>query len=119
MIVVLPAGAVSAYVTPPNNCVGIASDSNGFGHVTFQLPPDGDIGIIYVQPLDVALRAQLDSVGLSDMGVTNRSLSAGGLTASDRTNYLKSSPYGSLIADRCKFNVVGPFLPDVAAAKAT
>src|SRR5258708_27403817 len=99
MILLMPGGLVSAYITPPNNCVGIASDSNGFGHVTFQLPPDGDIGIIYVQPFDVALRAQLDLVGLNDMAVTNRSLSAGGLTASDRTNYLKSSPYGSLIAD--------------------
>src|SRR5258705_12247636 len=101
MILVLPGGAVSAYVTPPNNCVGIASDSNGFGHVTFQLPPDGDIGIIYVQPLEVALRAQLDAVGLSDMGVTNRSLSAGWGSGPGLTYYIPRSTLWSVVLDRC------------------
>src|SRR5579871_4314446 len=92
--------ADSYVLPPPNNCVGIASDSNGFGQVTFQLPPepDGDVGIIFVRPLDVVLRPQLDARGLTDLAIMNRSLSAGSLTAAERTNYLKSSPYGSLIA---------------------
>src|SRR5262249_36932828 len=110
--------AAVAAPLPPNNCVGIASDSNGFGQVTFQLPPDGDVGIIFVRPLDVVLREQLDAFGLNNLAVSNRSLSAGSLTASERTNYLKSGFYGSLIADRCKYNIVGPFIPDIAANKA-
>src|SRR5689334_7387012 len=93
-----------AYVPPPNDCVGIASDSNGDGHVTFQLPPapDGQVGIIFVQPLEVVLREALDNLGLNRLSVIDRSLTAAGLTASERTNYLKSDRYGSLIADRCK-----------------
>src|SRR5579859_807985 len=106
---------------PPNDCVGIGSDSNGYGHVTFQLPPapDGPVGIIYVQPFDVIMRPQLDSLGLNYLAVNNHSLTAGSLTASERTNFLKSVPYGDLIKDRCKYNIVGPFIPDIAAAQAT
>jgi hypothetical protein len=114
--------AANNYVLPPpSKCVGIASDSNGFGQVTFQLPPapNGQVGIIFVRPLDVVLRPELDALGLNDLAVTNRSLTAGSLTASERTNYLRSSPFASLIADRCKFNIVGPFIPDVAANSAT
>ena len=104
---------------PPNYCVGIASDSNGYGHVTFQLPPDGQAGIIYLRPLAVALREQLDALGMVDLAVIDHSLPAVSLTASERTNYLKSSLYGGLVKDRCKYIMVGPFIPDVAAAKAT
>ena len=110
--------------TPPNDCVGIASDSNGDGHVTMQLPtmPDGtegDIGIIYVRPLYTILREQLDALGLQDLATADHSMTAAGLTASERTNYLRSSQYGGLIADRCRYVIVGPFIPDVAAGKAT
>src|SRR5512147_2216556 len=80
----------------PNWCVGIASDSNGYGHVTFQLGPDGDVGIIFVQPLWVVLQAQLQALGLDRVKVIDRSLSAGGLTSSEETNYLASIPYGNL-----------------------
>src|SRR5689334_10709548 len=81
----------AAPILPPNNCVGIASDSNGFGHVTFQLPPapDGPVGIIYVRPFDVILRPELDSIGLNYLAISNRSLTASSLTASERTNYAR------------------------------
>ncbi len=108
-----------ALTLDPNPCVGLASDSNGFGQVTFQLPPDGDVGIIFVRPLWMVLQDQLNASGLTNLKVIDRSLSAGGLTSSERTNYLKSIPYGNLINDRCRFVVAGPFIPDVAAAKAT
>ncbi len=113
--------ASNAAILPPNNCVGIASDSNGFGHVTFQLPPapDGEVGIIYIRPLYTFLRADLDALGLSNVSVADHSMTAAGLTASERTNYLSSVPYGDLIADRCRFVMIGPFIPDVAAAQAT
>jgi hypothetical protein len=106
---------------PPNNCVGIASDSNGDGHVTMQLPPapEGDVGIVFVRPYAPILRQELDALGLSYLAVADHSFTASGLTASERTNYLKSNQYGALIADRCRFNIVGPFIPDVAAGKAT
>ena len=112
-------GRTDAAALDPNPCVGLASDSNGFGQVTFQLPPDGDVGIIFVRPLWVVLQEQLNAAGLTNLKVIDRSLSAGGLTSSERTNYLKSIPYGNLINDRCRFVVAGPFIPDIAAAKAT
>src|SRR5579859_6909225 len=116
-----PVTAASSGAAPPNNCVGIASDSNGFGHVTFQLPPapDGAVGIIYIRPFYTYLRADLDTLGLSDLSIADHSMTAAGLTASERTNYLSSTQYGGLIADRCRFVIIGPFIPDVAAAKAT
>ncbi len=113
-----PAARTGAAPAPPNPCVGIASDSNGYGHVTFQLGPDGDVGIVYVQPFWLILQDQLQAVGLGNLKVLDRSLSASGLTASEATNYLKSIPYGSLIRDRCRFDIVGPFLPDIAAGQA-
>jgi hypothetical protein len=113
-----PTARISAAPAAPNPCVGIASDSNGYGHVTFQLGADGDVGIVYVQPFWVILQDQLQAVGLGNLKVLDRSLSASGLTASEATNYLKSIPYGNLIRDRCRFDIVGPFLPDVAAGQA-
>src|SRR5215216_4226414 len=71
-----------ALAVPPNRCVGIASDSNGFGHVTFQIPTSGDVGIIYVQPLWTILAQELRNVGLEKLRVIDRSLSASGLTSS-------------------------------------
>src|SRR3954471_6459064 len=103
----------------PTWCVGLASDSNGYGHVTFQLGQGGDVGIIFVQPLWVVLQNQLHEQGLDRLKVIDRSLSAGGLTSSEETNYLASIPYGNLINDRCQFVIAGPFLPDVAAGSAT
>lgn len=116
----LPKNA-SAALPPPNECVGIASDSNGFGHVTFQIPPepDGQVGIIYIQPFRVILRRELDALGLNELAIVDKSMVASGLTSGERTNYLKSGFYGDLIRARCKFAIVGPFLPDVAANKAT
>ncbi len=124
LVVALVLSGIVGLVNParaestPNLCVGIASDSNGYGHVTFQLGPEGDVGIIYVRPLWLVLQDELKKVGLGDLKVIDRSLSAGGLTSSEETNYLKSIPYGNLTNDRCKFVIVGPFLPDVAAGKA-
>jgi hypothetical protein len=103
----------------PNPCVGLASDSNGFGHVTVQLPDSGAIGIVYITTYGTIMREQLDAFGLHNLQVTDRSLSASSLTATPATNYLASIPYGNLINDRCKYIMVGPFLPDVAAWKAT
>src|SRR5262249_43471557 len=77
----------SAALPPPNNCVGIASDSNGDGHVTMQLPPisDDNIGILFIRPYAPILRQELDALGLSYFAVADHSLTASGLTSSDRT----------------------------------
>src|SRR5437762_13269680 len=80
----------------PSWCVGIASDSNGYGHVTFLLGPGGDVGIIFVQPLWVVLENQLRDLGLARVQVIDRSLSAGGLTSSEDTKYLASIPAATL-----------------------
>src|SRR5258708_19507270 len=57
----------AAAVLPPNNCVGIASDSNGDGHVTMQMPPlpDGDVGIVFIRPYAPILRQELDFLGFA------------------------------------------------------
>lgn len=97
-------------------CVGIASDSNGYGHVTFQIPDpsiDNQVVILYVQPLAVPLRAHLDARGLDYLEVRDRSLSAAGLTT-ETSNYLESGQYAELREARCKFVVITPFIPDVA-----
>jgi lysophospholipase L1-like esterase len=98
-------------------CVAIASDSNGYGHVTFQVPdPAQDpppVAITYIKPLAVPLQAHLNAVGLDYLTVIDRSLSAGGLTI-DSSNYLASDQLYRLKQDRCKFVVITPFYPDVA-----
>lgn len=111
---VLPAHAEQ----PSNACIGMAGDSNVFGHVTFQIP-NGNVGIVYIQPLWVVLQQRLHNAGIDDLKVLDRSLVASGITFTGRTAYLKSSPYGSLIADRCKFVVVLPFIPDVSSGTST
>lgn len=98
-------------------CVSIASDSNGYGHVSF-LVPDPDkaeppVAITYIKPLAKPLQQHLDALGLSYLEVRDRSLSAGGLTI-ESANYLESGQYEALKRDRCKFVVITPFYPDVA-----
>lgn len=98
-------------------CVAIASDSNGYGHVTFLVPdPAQDpppVAITYIKPLATPLQAHLDALGLDALTVVDRSLSAGGLTI-DSANYLASDQLFRLKQDRCKFVVITPFYPDVA-----
>jgi lysophospholipase L1-like esterase len=98
-------------------CVSIASDSNGYGHVSFLIPePEQDpdpVAITYITPLAKPLQAHLDAVGLDYLEVRDRSLSAGGLTI-ESANYLESDQLARLREDRCQFVVVTPFFPDVA-----
>ncbi len=96
-----------------NLCVSIASDSNGYGHVTFQRPDTGEIAITFIAPLAIPLQAHLDSLGLEHLQVIDRSLSAGGLTIAS-SNYLESDQYFRLKRDHCQFVIVTPFFPDVA-----
>jgi hypothetical protein len=114
------AESISAAATPLpteqrnyNLCVNIASDSNGYGHVTFQRPDTGAIAITYITPVAVPLQTHLDALGLSYLQVVDRSLSAGGLTIAS-SNYLESDQYFRLKQDHCKFVIVTPFYPDVA-----
>jgi hypothetical protein len=96
-----------------NLCVNIASDSNGYGHVTFQRPDTGAIAITYITPIAVPLQTHLDVQGLSYLQVVDRSLSAAGLTIAS-SNYLESDQFFRLKQDHCKFVIVTPFYPDVA-----
>jgi hypothetical protein len=127
-LILLPVLCIFIFVSPnqtqaahddPNPCIGIASDSNGYGQVTFQLPTTGEIGIVFVRPLAVVLEDVLREAGLYTFKVSDRSLSASGVTATGRTAYLKSIPYGNLINDRCQYVIAGPFIPDIAANSAT
>lgn len=103
-------------------CVGIASDSNGYGHVTFQVPDPGTteapVVITYITALAVPLQQHLDALGLEYLEVRDHSLSAGGLTI-ESANYLASGQYGELKRDHCKFVVITPFYPDVAVNLST
>lgn len=119
VLTIVPREKVHARILAANDCVALASDSNGYGHVTFQLGPEGDVGIVYIRPFWAILREELDRVGLTNLAVFDGSLSAGGLTSSEATNYLRSIPYGNVINNHCRFVIVGPFIPDVAAGKAT
>lgn len=95
-------------------CVGIASDSNGFGHVTYQIKERPDtVAVTYITPLYVPLQAYLDSLGLGYLKVQDQSLSAAGLTIAS-ANYLESDHLYRLQRDRCKFIIITPFYPDVA-----
>ena len=100
-----------------NLCVGIASDSNGYGHVTFEVP-GGEVAIVYITPLWVPLQEHLKALGLSYLEVRDRSLSAGGLTIRS-ANYRASDQYYLLRRDACQFIIVTPFYPDVAVDLAT
>jgi lysophospholipase L1-like esterase len=102
----------------PNACIGIASDSNGYGHVTVQIPTDNEVGIVYIQPLAAVLAEQLEEADLA-FEIKDRSMSAAGLTTSGRTDYLASIPYGNLINDFCKYVIVTPFYTDISAGQAT
>lgn len=103
-------------------CVSIASDSNGYGHVSFLVPdpdkPSPPVAITYITPIAVPLQQHLDALGLGYLEVRDQSLSAGGLTI-ESANYLESGQYAQLKRDRCKFVVITPFYPDVAVDLAT
>ncbi len=96
-----------------NLCVNIASDSNGFGHVTMQRPDTEQIAITYITPLREPLRVHLDNNGLDYLDIRDHSVSAAGVTIAS-SNYLESGALTDLMGDRCKFTIVTPFYPDVA-----
>lgn len=100
-----------------NRCLSIASDSNGYGHVTFQIP-DGAIAISYITPLWIPMQQALIDAGLTDFTVVDGSLSAGALTGQNQTDYLANPAYGNVLRAHCAVVSVGPFMPDVAAGKA-
>lgn len=96
-----------------NLCVSIASDSNGFGHVTMQRPDTEQIAITYITPLRVPLRTHLDANGLDYLDIRDHSVSAAGVTIAS-SNYLESGALTDLLNNNCKFTIVTPFYPDVA-----
>ena len=104
----IPAGARDF-----NLCVGIASDSNGFGHVTFKVPEQPIPIITYLPPLAVPLRVHLDAAGLNWLEIADHSQSAAGLTIAS-SNYLEGGQLGQLRDARCMLNIITPFYPDVA-----
>jgi lysophospholipase L1-like esterase len=93
--------------------VGIASDSNGFGHVTFKVPEQPIPIITYLPPLAVPLRVHLDAAGLDWLEIADHSQSAAGLTVAS-SNYLEGGQLGLLRQARCMLNIITPFYPDVA-----
>lgn len=111
--------------TELNACVSLASDSNGFGHVTFQLPDEdaagaarGTAGIVYIQPIHVIMTRVFAEQGVT-LTVKDHSQVAANLTSTGRNSYMGNGFYGALLRDRCKFVVVTPFIPDVAVGKAS
>lgn len=96
-----------------NLCVNIASDSNGFGHVTMQRPDTEQIAITYITPVRIPLRTHLDNNGLDYLEIRDHSVSAAGVTIAS-SNYLESGALADLLRDNCKFTIVTPFYPDVA-----
>jgi hypothetical protein len=122
LIATIAAPVQPARAWTPNPCIAIASDSNGYGHVTFQIPDGqggGKVGIVYVQPLWLLMQQELHKAGMDDLKVIDHSLVASGITFDGRTSYLKSLSYGNLTNDLCQYVVVMPFIPDVASGTAT
>jgi hypothetical protein len=120
---VLPTAAPPVQAQDEAPCLAIASDSNGYGHVSFLVPTTLRAGIVYIKPLHVVLRdllAELEPTSdLSNLEVRDRSLSAGGITQSGRTQYMGSVPYDKLLddlrIDGCEHVLITPFIPDIAS----
>jgi hypothetical protein len=106
---------ILATTHPPTSkpCVNIASDSNGYGQVTFQIPTSDDKGVISVYQLSTLLQLQLDQQGLSSINVADRSMTAASITGAGPVSYMAGVPFKKLLEDRCRFIVIGPFLADI------
>jgi hypothetical protein len=52
--------------------------------------------------------------GIADMKVTDRSVSATGISTANHPSYFDSDDYGRLLKDRCRFTVIMPWVNDLS-----
>jgi hypothetical protein len=95
-------------------CISIVGDSVPYGEVIFELP---DIGFIKVKmsAFTEYLTRQLNLQSIFGLDVTDRSYPGVGISSPVHNSYYEAPVYHDLIADRCQFTIILPFINDLSS----
>lgn len=95
-------------------CVSVVGDSIAAGMAVFEVP-----GVGYVRgqmaPFSDVLAAQLSASGLTNLTALNRSVEAVAISSPRHESYFNTQAYRDLLADRCKFTVILPWVNDLSS----
>ncbi|MCC7446574.1 MAG: hypothetical protein IT324_04120 [Anaerolineae bacterium] len=96
-----------------NPCVNVTGDSVAHGGAVFEIP-----GVGYARapmaPISKFIEDEYRKAGVKDIKAIDRSLSATGISSTNHPSYLKAPEYDQLVADRCKFTVIMPWINDLS-----
>ncbi|MCC7209994.1 MAG: hypothetical protein IT323_22010 [Anaerolineae bacterium] len=95
-------------------CISIVGDSVPYGEVIFELPQVGFIKV-KMSPFTEYLTRQLTLASIFGFDVTDRSYPGVGISSPVHNSYYEAPVYPDLIADRCQFTVVLPWINDLSS----
>lgn len=100
----------------PEDCISLTGDSVPGGQVVFEVPGHG-FPVVQTQPISARMRQYLAEIGVDSLDIRDRSAGASHLTAfvsgTSATQFRQSSAYTNLIADRCRWTVIMPWINDL------
>ncbi|GAB4546608.1 MAG: hypothetical protein OHK0023_06510 [Anaerolineae bacterium] len=96
-----------------NACVSVVGDSIGYGEVIFEIP---QVGFMHIKmaPFAYYMQEQIKLRGY-DKPATDRSFPGIGITSPRHKSYYTLSIWKELLADRCKYTVIMPWVNDLSS----
>lgn len=101
---------------PTENCISLVGDSVPYGDVVYMVPGHG-FGVLRYTPLSLSLQVQLVKNGLGYLEVRDRTASAAFLSEDGKFPYYEMAEYEALLADRCRFIVIMPWINDLSVER--
>lgn len=95
-------------------CISIVGDSVPYGEVLFELPQIGFIKV-KMSAFTEYITRQLTLQSIFGLDVTDRSYPGVGISSPVHHSYYEAPVYHDLIADRCQFTVVLPWINDLSS----
>jgi lysophospholipase L1-like esterase len=98
------------------SCVSVAGDSVAYGDGVFEVPATGYVRA-HMGPVSAYIAGRYRTLG-GNVGVNNRSAAAVGISAPNQPSYRGTAEYAALLADRCPYTVILPWINDLTGGEA-
>ncbi len=99
------------------SCVSVAGDSVAYGDGVFEVPATGYLRA-HMGPVSAYIAGRYRTLGGSVV-VNNRSAAAVGISAPNQPSYRGTGEYAALLADRCPYTVILPWINDLTGGEAS
>lgn len=100
---------------PVEDCITITGDSIPHGLAVFEVPGHG-FPVVRTRPISDMLREYLTALGITNLEVRDRSVSASYLTNFEghaQQRYYDTQAFRDLMTDRCRWTIVMPWFNDL------